>query len=111
MHELLLSGMTADRAHAKVTREMGLTPYEQGRLSSFYYKRSRSRVKNPRLQNMFVILATRGKTVLKYIGGNRFSSKGRAVLYPSRAAATYEARELKDKYAPALRGYTLRVQS
>jgi hypothetical protein len=62
---------------------------------------------------MFVILATRGKTVLKYIGGNRFSDKHnrRAVLYPSRAAATYEARELKSKYAAALRGYTLRIHS
>lgn len=71
----------------------------------------RNRAKNPRMQNMFVIYATRAGTTLKYIGGNRFSSTGRAVLYPSRAAATYEARELKSKYATALRGYTLRIHS
>lgn len=70
----------------------------------------RKRGKNPRLQNMFVLLATRGKTVLKYVGGVRFSSKGRAVLFPSRAAATTVARDLRLRF-PALRGYTLRVQS
>lgn len=70
-----------------------------------------SRVKNPRMQNMFVLIATRGRTVIKYVGGIRFSSKGRAVLFPSRADAVRVARELKLRFPDALRGYTLRVQS
>lgn len=69
------------------------------------------RDKNPRLQNMFVLYATRGKTVLKYIGGVRFSSRGRAVLFPSRHDAQVAARDLKSRFAQALRGYTLRVHS
>lgn len=68
------------------------------------------RVKNPRMQAMFVLLATKGKTVLKYVGGVRFSSKGRAVLFPTRQAATMAARDLRSRF-PVLKGYTLRVQS
>lgn len=70
----------------------------------------RPRGKNPRMQNMFVLLATKGKTVLKYVGGVRFSTKGRAVLFPSRQAANMAARDLRSRF-PVLKGYTLRVQS
>ena len=99
-----------DRCVRKVKRaRRAVDPYAV--CTSALKKRPRKRDKNPRLQNMFIILAVRGPTVLKYTGRNRFASKGRAVLYPSRAAASYEARELKDKYAAALRGYRLRVTS
>lgn len=71
----------------------------------------RARGRNPRTQNMFVLYATRGKTVLKYIGGVRFASRGRAVLFPSKHDAQVAARDLKSRFAEALRGYTLRVHS
>lgn len=63
------------------------------------------------MQNMFVLLATRGKTVLKYVGGVRFASRGRCVLFPSRHDAEVTARDLRSRFPQALRGYTLRVQS
>lgn len=68
------------------------------------------REENPRMQNMFVLLATRGKTVMKYVGGVRFATKGRAVLFPSRVDAERVARDLRSRF-PVLKGYTLRVQS
>lgn len=68
------------------------------------------RSKNPRMQNMFVLLALRGKEVLKYVGGVRFSSKGRAVLFPTRQAANATARELRSRF-PILNKYRLTVQS
>jgi hypothetical protein len=70
--------------------------------------------KNPRMQNLFVLLATKGKgkraQVLKYIGGVRFSTKGRAVKFDSRRDAETVARDLRSRF-PILKGYTLRVQS
>lgn len=81
------------------------------RKSGQYQLGEKSRTTNPRMQNMFVLYATRGKTVLKYVGGVRFSSRGRAVLFPSRADATAVARDLKSRFAEAFRGYTLRVHS
>lgn len=71
----------------------------------------RKKRKNPRMQNMFVLLATRGKTVLKYVGGVRFSAKGRGVLFPSRRDAEVTARDLRSRFPEALRAYKLTVQS
>lgn len=71
----------------------------------------RPRGKNPRLQNMFVLYAKRGKTILKYVGGLRFSSKGRAVLFPAKADALTTARDLKSRFPGILRGYRLTIHS
>lgn len=67
--------------------------------------------KNPRMQNMFVLIAkAKGGAVLKYIGGIRFSTKGRAVLFPSRQSANMASRDLKSRF-PVLKKYQLSVQS
>lgn len=74
---------------------------------------SKHRIVNPRMQNMFVLIArhvSRQGQLLKYVGGVRFSTKGRAVLFPSRAAANMAARDLRSRF-PILKRYTLSVQS
>jgi hypothetical protein len=69
------------------------------------------RRKNPKIQNMFVLVAQKaGGPVLKYIGGIRFAIKGRAVLFPTRKDATTAGREMQLHF-PVLKSYKLSVKS
>lgn len=73
--------------------------------------KQRRRKTNPKIQNMFVLIAQKaGGPVLKYIGGVRFASKGRAVLFPSRKDAQTTGREMLLHF-PILKGYKLSVKS
>lgn len=60
---------------------------------------------NPR---SVVLYATKpGMQRLKYVGGDKFAARGRAVLFPTAAIAQVVARILRNCYAKALHGWTL----
>lgn len=111
------------RRGTKEDREIYARNFERGIpafVSSAHYDRDarimrikmkRRRKTNPKIQNMFVLIAQKaGGPVLKYIGGIRFAIKGRAVLFPSRKDATTAGREMQLHF-PILRGYKLSVKS
>lgn len=67
-------------------------------------KKKRARNKNPR---MAVLLAQRpGGPILKYLGGIKFSERGRGVLFHSAKSALAMGRSLKAHF-PALTHYKL----
>ena len=68
---------------------------------------TRQRESNPR--PLYVIAAVKGRERLHYVGGRKFSRKGRAKLYGSRAEAEAQARRFREQFAAALRGWRLIV--
>lgn len=66
------------------------------------------RRQNPR---MSVLYAVKGRERLKYVGGIKFSKKGRAKLFRSREVARTCADMLRAAFPVALRGFALTVAS
>lgn len=72
-------------------------------------RRIRRRKTNPR-PTLFVLYAVKGRQRLKYLGRDKFSAKGRAMLFRSRALAGWAARVLRAAYPQALRGWSLKAE-
>lgn len=96
-----------DRCVAEV-RGKARNPYAL--CKSALKKRARKRRRNPsryrRAAHMFVLVATKGKDKLHYLGGRKFGKRGRPTLFPTAAAAIQLGHELKATY-PVLRGFAL----